>query len=172
MMDVDVQLDAMWCKQIACLMHPQKHPWKVFMERQITGWAGAGEGVRAVLSRARPVNNALPARLQMYIRAFRASAPHCMQPAETTSFWAVMAESLLLNQQVPDPRHSGILLSGSSVVGRALRAWHGHCAHAPPATSCAGPRTPPPQRLRRRRAGLALSVAGACAAARSAACRA
>ena len=129
LMDVDVQLDAMWCKTIARLMHPQKHPWKVFMERQITGWAGAGEGVRAVLSRARPVNNALPARLQMYIRAFRALAPHRMQPAETISFWSVMAESLLLNQQVPDHRHPGLLLSGSSVVGRALRGMGIMCMH-------------------------------------------
>ena len=47
--------------------------------------------------------------------------PHRLQPAQAMSFWAVMAEPLLLNQCVPDPREPASLLSGSSVIGRVLR---------------------------------------------------
>ena len=95
--DVRIQLRCLQAKNIARLLAPQRHPWKVLGRAQLSHH-NAHLGV-AMAVHGGPLTG-LPPRMQYALRCFRATLPHRVVQVDALDYSAVMSEPLFSNTAV------------------------------------------------------------------------
>jgi exonuclease III len=103
--DVEIQMRALQAKIGAALLHPQTHPWKVFMSHAFAR-AHPGLGVKVIVSRKTPhmgVGSGLGKRRLSYWQGIHRLQPFRLVPPSSLTSGHVRSEHLLFNARITQP---------------------------------------------------------------------
>ena len=100
--DIATQIECLQAKNIARMLQPQRHPWKVF-GLELLRIHSPHLGAALVVHDQRGSLAGLPDRLRHALRCFRATRPHRVSAPENLTYHEVLLEPLFGNQRITRP---------------------------------------------------------------------
>jgi len=100
--DISTQIECLQAKNIARMLQPQRHPWKV-LGLELLRLHSPHLGAALVVHDQHGSLAGLPGRLRHALRCFRATRPHRVIAPEDLSYHDVLLEPLFGNQRVTRP---------------------------------------------------------------------